>query len=291
MIGFGDLSQIERMSLQDKAGLSSIIDAFPGNTLRDKLASGHAQARAILAKYTSTLSYDHSAAEELFHQIETWQNTHPATIAEMMKRPATDTLPEQVALVFSPQKAQAFLVAGFSEASKGLGPWLGGMVGKKIFSDSRLPEARAKDDANARLAVFASIVKLEKEGSLQEIFHPMETWTKNVSGFGALPIAPFIPMIVKGLVVIVVAAMALFVVYRLMSDQAQFNNQLFGEYCDEAKRAGDAETMRWCAEMAAPSSWERTAQTIGLYAVAGVVAYAALFQLLPMVWKKKPVTS
>ena len=284
-VGFGDLSQLNQAGVYDKAGLQPIVDSFPGATYTEKLPAAYEQARQVLSKYTSTFTYDANAAAELYNQIDTWFNTHQDMIAEYMKQPATATVPQQIALVFDAKKAQQFIVAGFVSAAKGLGPWASGFVAKNAGAYSGLTQDIATDDAKARLAAFASIIKFENEGVLNQIFHPQVS----LSGFGFWPLfveavvgaAPWIAAAVVGVVAII--AVYKYAIY--ITDQ---NNRVFKEICGRASASGDKLTEMKCLEYAAPKSVtgiSEAMQTLAMFAGVGALLYVGVVHVLPAMKK------
>ena len=286
-VGFGSLSQLNQAGVFDKAGLQPIVDSFPGSTYTEKLPAAYEQARQVLSKYTSTFTYDANAAAELYNQIDTWFNTHQDMIAEYMKQPATATVPQQIALVLDAKKAQQFIVAGFASAAKGLGPWASGFVFKNAGAYPGLTQDIATDDAKARLAAFASIIKFENEGVLQQIFHPQAP----LSGLG------FWPLVVEAVVgaapwiaVTIVGALAVYKVYQYAIYIADQNNRVFREICDKASASGDKLTEMKCLEYAAPKSatgLSEAMQTLALFAGVGALLYVGAVHVLPAMKKQR----
>lgn len=284
-------SAADHAILLAQSGITPIMAGFQGGNLSQKLASGYAAARARLLKYTSTLSFNKGAAEELVHEIRSWQERNRALIDEYMKHPGTDTLPEQIALKLGPEKAQQLVVAGFSEAARGLGPWLGGDIIANYKTDPQIPEKWVVADAEKRLAIFASIVKMDDDGDLFKIFKPEEYRKLHpaVQGFGGFPAIPVGVLIVLALVV--VTTVALVFVYLGSMEELRLNNKIMEDRCRRAEERGDTELVKLCIE-AAQSATEKDSGLEGLfrslfrYALIGGVIYTAAFIALPMVTEK-----
>lgn len=276
LVGFGALSISQ--SLSDKAGLQPIVDSFPGATYTDKLPAAYEQARQVLSKYTSTFTYDENAAAELYNQIDTWYGTHQDMIAEYMKQPATATVPQQIALVFDAKKAQQFIVAGFASAAKGMGPWASGFVARNAGAYPGLTQDVAKGDAQARLGLFAAIIKFDRDGVLNQIFG-----VQAVSGLGA---APLLAVPWGWVVAAVVGVLATFLVWSYFIRQADFNNALFKEICDR----GDADTKAKCLEYAAQREalgFGSALRTLATFAGVGLLLYVGAVHVLPAAKKQR----
>lgn len=288
MMSLGVIDKYNRMDISSKGGLAPIISGWTsGRSYQEALLLGYDQARAILAKYTTTLMYDADSAKDLFHQVEAWQSIHTLEIEEMMKHPGTDTVPEQLALKFSPHKAQQFIIASFSSAARGLGPWFGGMIGKKIDYDPRVTQDFAKNDAMSRLAVFAGIVKLDGDGSLRTIFNPPAA----LQGFGALP------AVAVGygawLLVAAVAAIAVVLVFVYFTRSNDANNKLMAELCKEAQSVGDKDTVGYCLKLTADLqnvSGSVVNDIVKYVAIGGALYIGVVYVLIPQLNKRKVAT-
>jgi len=236
----------ELLALSDaRAGLPE----FTGANLTERLLNGRNEARARLLKYTSAIRYDASSAEDLMHEISSWTERNADIIKQRMADPATDTLPEQVALEFGAKKAQQYVIAGYSLAAEGLGPWASGALLQKMAVDARIPEPWVREDADRRLDVFASIVKLDDDGDLASIFEPEKHAQQQAQGLGTLPAlitAIGGKWVVIGLVLLFTVTVALFLVYSYSMEKLRLNNKVMRDLCTEAKKAGDTEVVKEC---------------------------------------------
>lgn len=179
---FGDLASMNRREYVDRAGLDPVIQGFGGSTLQERLGNGAIQAGRVLSKYVGSLAYSDVAAREMFNKVEAWQAANSYQFEAIM-RSGADTVPEQVRLAFGDQAARQFVVASYSQAVKGIKAWDGGAIGAAVKVDSSMTQSVAQADAENRLIVFAQIILLDRDGTLQEIFS-----RSGASGFGELTV-------------------------------------------------------------------------------------------------------
>ena len=241
-------------SLLAQSELRAGLPQFVGATLAEQLLNGRTEAAARLGKYVTKLTYSPPAAADLLHEIKAWQERNYQLLDEYMQNPATDTLPEQVALEFGPEKAQALIVAGYSEAARGLGPWLSGDLQANMGIDATIPEPWVREDAKHRLQVFGSIVKMDDDGDLDKIFRPEQASPAATSGLGALPAvvaAVGAKWLIVALILTFLATVALFLVYTYSMERLRLNNKIMADRCAAAEARGDTETVRLCIESAA----------------------------------------
>lgn len=169
LIAFDGLADVQRKEFIDMLGLEPIMQNFGGRTATENLVNGMNAALASLKKYTSTLTFDPNQANALFDRIEIWQNQNSEKLRQLMRQGAK-TVPEQIALTLGSQEAKSFIVASFSEAARGLKGWVGGAVSRNYKTDTKFNESVALADRESRLVTFASIVQLDRNGTLSKIF-------------------------------------------------------------------------------------------------------------------------
>ncbi len=288
-----EASAAQAAELMERSGLQPIIDAFPGASLAEKLESGYAAARATLLKYTTKLTFDPLAAEDLLNEIDTWQQRNQQIIDEMMQDPSTDTLPEQIAFKFGPEKGQQLIVAGFAEAARGLGPWFAGDIAANFQTDPQIPEPWVKEDARERLITFASILKMDAEGDLLKIFKPEEYAQSQtpVSGLGFLPalvaaVGPTLTVVL--LTMVILGTVALILMYVHSMKVLTLNNRIMEDRCKKAEERGDTEIVKLCIEQAAaaqakPSGPQALMEKLAMFALIGGVVYTLAIVVLPKV--------
>jgi hypothetical protein len=181
------------------------------------------------------------------------------------------TVPEQIAMQFGPDEAKSFIVASFSEAARGIKGWAGGAVQKNYKTNPNFTESMALADRESRMITFASIVQLERSGTLAKIFAGQSL--RGDDGLGAVPLA----------VVIIAAAVAVTAValcaYEAIRQSAL--NKKIDKLCemDEALcKQVLAETIR---EEASSSPLASGARTLGTALGIGIVAYVGATVVLP----------
>ncbi len=242
----------------------------PGDNYAQQLTIGRDAAFVALTKYVQNLSYDLSAAKSTLRDIGVWESRNHDALASVMADPASDALPNQIQLSLGQSKAAAFMIAVFTTAAAGLGPWQSGSVGQAASTGGPINTDWARVDAETRLQVFGGIVKMENDGQLSKFFVPAGT-----NGFG-LPV----PVLVA-IVVAVVALASLVLVYLYAAKRLEQNNRLMRDLCEQAEKNGDKQTVSACLDASVnlqnqgfvPTSWV----AIGAAAVAVVgVAYVGV---------------
>ena len=287
LVAFSGLAEVSRQEYVDRAGLQPIIDSFGGSTMNEMLANGAMQAAKVLSKYVGALSYDKLAADELFNKIEAWQAANGSRLQQFI-RSGAETIPEQIRLAFDSRTAQQFIVASFASAVQGLPAWRGSLVSSAVKVDPSLTYAMAEADGKSRLITFSTIVLLERQGVLVEIFNP----PKGTSGLGnplvALPVAAW------WVVGVVAVAAVCGIVYLAINyqDQKRLNNLLKikceqnPSQCDRAiDEAINAELQRQGKPALAQVSEAFGLKYLGVAAGVGILAYLGAKFVLPA-WSK-----
>lgn len=256
------------------------LPQFPGTSYVDQLINGRDSAMLVLQKYIPNFAFDVSAADQINREVSVWEERNRSQLSTLLSDPSSSALPEAIRLSLGANKAQAFIVAGFTQAAWGLGPWVSGGLGTAVAS-GRVQERFAREDAEQRLAVFGSIVKMEQDGYLEKLFVPPPVAT-NGFGFLAVPIAG--STIVWAVVVAVVAVAAVLIGYLYMSKALEVNNRLMKDLCDEAQKRGDTAIVDACIRESAglqkpPGLDSLTGGLMKAVAIVGV-AFVAI-KLLP----------
>jgi len=207
------------------------LPAFPGATLPEQLVNGRNAALAALRAYRPNLAFDVAAARQSFDQVDAWMERNSADLKATFEDPHVEALPERVKTAFDAVTTQNFVIAGFTIAAEGLGPWTSGAVAANVS------ESFARDDAAQRLAVFGSVVRMKENGYLDRLFRPQPT-----SGFGVAPV------VVWAIAVTTVLLAALMLTYLYRSKQLEANNRLMRDLCEKAQAAGDQKTVLACLD-------------------------------------------
>jgi hypothetical protein len=230
------MSDLAQLSLQ-RAGLPS----FPGATVPDQLTNARDAALAVLQKYVPKLVFDPVAAKATLDQISVWEERNNTSLSQVLSNPNVEALPSQIQLVFGSDKAQQFIIAVFTEAAVGLGPWKSGAVAREAASGQIIQPRWAEEDAQTRLQVFGGIVKMDQDGYLAKLFVPPP-------GGGQAFALGIAPLVVWAVVVTVVALAGLFLLYLYSAKRLDQNNKLMRDICDNAQKSGDSTTVAQCVE-------------------------------------------
>lgn len=225
------------------AGLQAIINGFaPGSaSTSERLRAGADAARSALEQY-GPLRFDPSLAATQMREIDAWATRNQEELERIMAS-TTQALPQELVLTMGSERAQAFVHATYFEAASGLPAWISGAVTASVQDPSgQISERWAREDAQDRLQAFATIVALDRDGTLEAIFRPPE------QGNGSLGSIPywFIAIV---LVVLAAAIVTTVILLRRVS----VNNRLLRDLCEEALERGDREVYERCIELAADS--------------------------------------
>ena len=221
-----------------RAGLPS----FPGASLPEQLLAGRDQALAALRQYVPTLAFDPAGAQAVLNQVSAWEERNRDALASVLADPSSEALPSAVQLSFGSDVAQQFVIACFTQAAQGLGPWTSGRVDREQSVGTTIQSAWAREDAQTRLNVFGSIVKMDQDGYLAQLFQPPGSGTQ---GFGIAPV------IVWAVVVGVVALATVLLLTFYAAKKLDANNKTMTDLCKKAQSDGDAATVKACIDATA----------------------------------------
>lgn len=273
------LAEVNRQEYIDRANLEPVIRGFGGSTMNQMLVNGAKQAASVLSKYTSTLTYDRLAANELLDKIEVWQAAHSEQISAYIRSGAT-TVPQQIGLAFDPQTAARFILASFSQAVQGLPAWSGTAVSDAVRTDPTLTESKAQADAQARLITFASIIRLDQQGQLESYFRP------GLSGLGLEPVSTttvVVAVVVTALVCLTCIAFKLIDIEETNAWVEKRCKQS-PDKCDETIEKvilGKIEKEKQGGVSFLPSAKDLGLGDIGKYLGIGVLAYIGVKYVVP----------
>lgn len=243
---------------------------FPGASYQEKLESGRQQALAALGKYVPTLGFDVAGADQVLRQVDAWEERNQAALEAAFADPSMQTLTDQIALSLSPKTAQAFLVACYTRAAYGLGPWRSGAI-------TQISDTWAQTDAETRLQVFGGIVKMDQDGFLAQLYASSST-----QGYGAFGLGP-----VAAIVIVAIAWAAIYAVYLSANKRLDANNRTMQQLCADAQARGDTDTVQKCVE--ATADLQKAGLFPGLGAGMGaVLAVAGIGALLWLGWQFLP---
>lgn len=226
------MSVLAHLSMQR---ISSRLPDFPGSTIPEKLASGRAQAEQALRKYVPDFAFDVAEAEQVTRTVDAWAARNEQSLSDAMAQ-SNNQLPTALHLAMgSSSQVRDFVIASFTMAAAGLGPWLSGDVARAVGEGEHV-EAWAEMDAESRLQTFGIIVALEREGELEEVMAP-----KSVTGVGALPAAAWVVVVIA---TVIFAAAVVTTIY--LNRRLTLNNRLMRDLCERAEARGDREAVLEC---------------------------------------------
>jgi hypothetical protein len=249
------------------------LPSFPGASYQEKLQNGNAIARAVLQKYVTTMSFDVSGAETVLRQVEAWEDRNSSGLEAAFSDASMETLTTDIQLALSTQTAQAYVVAIYTRAAYGLGPWNSSAI-------TTISPTWAQADAETRLQVFGAIVKMDQDGFLAQLFAPSSPEAA-ASGFGGVPVA--------AIVIAVVLLAAIFATLIYAERRLDANNRLMQSLCATAQQRGDAATVAACLDAT------KDLQMAGLFpgigsAMGVVIAVAGLGALIWLGWQFLPAS-
>jgi hypothetical protein len=240
------------------------LPKFPGQTVPEQLVNGRTAAESAIRKYAPDFRFDRDGALSVLRTIDAWSERNSDGLAEALQSTSND-LPEQLTVaVGSAEQVRSFLIASFTMAASGMGPWTSGEVARVVEAAERTA-GWANLDAEHRLQTFGIIVKLETDGELG----PIMQGASGASGLG-VPV----PLIV-GIVIATVVFAAVVITTIYLNKQLELNNRLMAELCERAQREGKDEVVKECIEATKELQLgflERSAGKIAGWLVFGAVA-------------------
>lgn len=252
------MSDLAQLSLTRVSGQ---LPLFPGATLRDKLIAARSTVHGILLKYVPDLKFDVGEARDVMSQVNAWVDRNQADLQVAMKS-TSQTLPEYLVLnMGSADRVQQWVIANYTVAASGLGPWDAGKIDKLVADPaSEISAPWAMADGQTRLNVFGMLVKMENNGELAYIFKGPAT---GAQGFGAFP--------VWAVIVLVISFAAVVAYFYLESRKLELNNALMRDICEKAQAEGDTATVEKCVEatrdLQLATPWQGLVQEAGKVAL------------------------
>lgn len=215
------------------------LPTFGGATLPEQLLMGRTEAKTILLQYVPELRFDVQKAREVMSQVDAWVERNKAELEQALQSPQQE-LPRWLQFnMGSTERVQNWIIANYTLAAQGLGPWESGMVARSATEpDSGISDAWARTDAESRLQAFALIVKMERDGDLAYIFR----------GEGSLAGLGIAPALLLAVVVAVIGLAAVIVSYFFLARRLEVNNAVMRDLCMEAQKRGDKATVEKCIE-------------------------------------------
>jgi hypothetical protein len=255
--------------------VQSRMPVFPGATVREQLLSARAQTHAVLLKYVPDLKFDVSEARDVMSQVNAWVERNREDLEEAMQS-SEQTLPEFLVLnMGSSEQVQQWIVANYTVAAQGLGPWEAGKV-DQLAADptSDVSQHWAASDGQMRLNIFGMLIKMENDGELAYIFQGPQN---GAQGFGAFP--------VWAIVVIAISLAAVVSYFYLESRKIELNNKLMEKICLDAQAAGQTEVVLACVkatrDLQKSTPWQQVIEEAGKVALILGGGYLAFRYAIP----------
>jgi hypothetical protein len=165
------MGQLNSYLLNERAQIEPYKAAWmqqANNEYQGALSIGWDQAKSRLQQHTDNLSYTEIEARSVIRQIHDWIDLNATEFNAIMETEGSDAiLPEELQQVMGATELQQYVIAMYSEAARGLAPWLAAKQEDVGASPGELIE-----EAEARLEVFASIVRMDDDGDLTTLFNP-----------------------------------------------------------------------------------------------------------------------
>jgi hypothetical protein len=215
------------------------MPVFAGATPAEQLQNGRAQARAIILKYVPNFSFDVAQARDVVSKVGVWVQRNQSDLSSIMESSQT-SLPAALQLMMgNNHQVQQWIVANYTIAAAGMGPWESGKVMQLVADpSSEVAEGWAYRDLQDRLRSFGLIVKMENDGELQKIFAPPAA----TNGFGIAT------GVLVAIVIIAVGIAAVIAGYFYLSKRLELSNKTMSELCNKAQAEGDTATVQKCIE-------------------------------------------
>ena len=278
------------MTVETLALTRANLPPAPGATLVEQLANAHRMASEALLKHVPTMQHDRAAADAVLDRVNAWVERNREELETALQDPSREQLGEALCLAFDASMAQQYVLACFTTAAGGIEPWLSGWVAREVDA-GRLPQSWATADADNRLRVFQSILRMQESGFLQHLFHPGPGDAPCPHAMGAFGIGPLMAIILAAGAVAAVAICTWIVVAK-STPANQAANQYFLERCRDAAARGDRSMERECLQMARDMMIDTPARKIGVTAVYVLGGLGLAYMLLRLGeregWTKAP---
>ena len=219
------------------ARVAYALPVFPGATLADQLIAGRAAASQSIRRHLPDFRFDVEASQQAMRDIDAWSMRNDASLQGLLADPNAQSLPESLQLSLgTPDRVRSFLLASFTLAAAGMGPWTSGEV-ERVVSAGEQSDLWAGLDAQSRLQLFGIIVRLDEDDNLG----PLLRGEKGLAGFGALPVVAVV--IIAS---VFFAAVVLTAIY--LNRRMELNNRLMAEMCRRAQAEGRDDVVKDCIE-------------------------------------------
>jgi hypothetical protein len=247
-----------------QARVAYALPVFPGASDAARLVAGRAAASLSIRRHLPDFVFDVESASQAMRDIDAWGERNDASLQGLFADPNAISLPASLQLSLGgPERVRSFLLASFTLAASGMGPWTSGEV-DRVVAAGEASDLWAGLDASSRGQIFGIIVRLDEDGNLG----PLLRGEKGMAGLGS-------PIPVVAVVIIASVFFAAIVVTALyLNKRLELNNRLMGEMCRKAQAEGRDNVVRDCIEAMKElqSDDPLSSLTSGLVKVAAVAA-------------------
>ncbi len=234
-----------------RAEAEGALPAVAGANPREKLLNARSAARAALENHVGNLSFDEQAASLVMSQVGGWIERNSHELEQAMREPAA-TLPRSLCISMgSAKQVQDWILALFTIAAAGTGPWQSGQVERAALDpDSSVSPLWAAADARDRTNILRAIMGMEQSGELESIFNPAPGAGPQdpcgASGLAGPPAA-----IVAAIIISATLFASVVVFCYFDGKKSERNNATMRELCARAQAECHAGNAAACAESAA----------------------------------------
>lgn len=192
-------------------------------TYADQLLARADQVRAVLEQYTRIAPYDEGNVNAALAAFAGWQDAHKSTWDAIKDRVLgiDSTLSPSEALQVPVPIMRAYVEGLFLSAAYAVNMYTNGVFGR-LVSDGEMSTAEVRDDAEARMQCFDTVLALEQAGTLAQIY-------------GTAPLAGAfgLGVVQVEIVIAVVAAIAVVIGGVMYFRQTTLNNKIKNAKCQQ----------------------------------------------------------
>lgn len=228
------------MSLLEELAVSragSVLPPIPGQGYQQQLVNARQMAEDTLRRYVPNFAFDPEQAIVVSSQVEGWASRNEDYLTDVFADTAQHEVPKTLALELGANMFKQWIIASFTLAAVGMGPWQSGYLEKEVYDPvSDITEQWARNDGNIRLQMFQYILLLEEQGDLERAMNPQV----QTSGFGVTGMEIL-------LIVLIIAVLGCIIAGALLwNKQLANNNRIMADLCKKAQMEGNDEVVAQC---------------------------------------------
>lgn len=275
------------MSVDSLALSRAQLPLIVGSNLPQQLQTGRNECAWILKHYVADFTYSEERANAILDEVNVWIERNQKELESALADPTREQLGNALCLAFDAQMARDYIIANFTIAAAGLGPWMSGRVGEEADRGVVITREWAQQDAANRLKVFASIMRMEQDGFLKHLFQPGEGDPPCPGATGAFGMGPLIVgIIVAGAVIATVACC--WIIMKGVNKSNQAADELLAELCRLSVGSEKAHCVNALIDLKKQNTPGDVAKT-AVYVLGGLGAVYLLLKLAEREgWSKSP---